>query len=149
MKRPAHKLCLRHINRGSGFLCQLRRIFRESERCVSLTYADGQLSRPLVVLETDANWWAYQSKAGQTLIHDRIPVTKVLSDHLAVHNALWDSTVTGWKTKDKHAGDSDHRQHRLWGREEDWCSGRPLHNPDRHTASSLVLEIWKGSYIWK
>lgn len=60
---------------------------------VLLTYADRKLPRPLVILETDANRRADEPKAGQTLVHDGVAVSEVLPDHLAVHNAFWDSTV--------------------------------------------------------
>lgn len=61
--------------------------------CVRLTYADRKLPRPLVILETDANRRADEPKAGQTLVHDGVAVSEVLPDHLAVHNAFWDSAV--------------------------------------------------------
>lgn len=60
-----------------------------------LTYADRKLSGPLVVLEADAHRRANQPEAWQTLVDDGVAIAKVLPDHLAVHDALWDPTVAG------------------------------------------------------
>lgn len=54
----------------------------------TLTDTDGQLSGPVVVLLADANRWPDEPEAWATLVYHRVPVAKILPDHLTIHNLL-------------------------------------------------------------
>lgn len=60
-----------------------------------LTDAGGQLAGPVVVLLADPDRRADEAEARNALVHHRVPIAKVLADHLAIDNLLWDAAVAG------------------------------------------------------
>ena len=69
-----------------------------------LTDTNWELSGPVVVLLADPHWGANESESRVALVNHCVSVTKVFSDHLPIHDLLWNAAVTScrmmqWKEK--------------------------------------------------
>lgn len=62
-----------------------------------LTDTNREVSRPVVVLLTDAHRGTNEPEPGIALVNHCVPVAKVLTDHLPIHNLLRNAAVARCK----------------------------------------------------
>jgi hypothetical protein len=64
-----------------------------SSRTVVLTDTDGDLTRPLVVLEADPDRRPHEPEARVALIDHGVPVAEAITTDVAIHNGVWGAAV--------------------------------------------------------
>lgn len=61
------------------------------------------MSRPVVILLTDAYRGANKPEPGVALVNHCVSVAKIFPNNLAIHNLLWDATVTSCRRVKKNS----------------------------------------------
>lgn len=61
-----------------------------------LTHAGWELPGPVVILLADAHRGANEPETWIALVNYRVPVAKVFTDHLTVHNPFRRTAVASW-----------------------------------------------------